>query len=101
MGNQINRSAWVLLVSLCVIFLFGFFLRAQETISGNFLFLLDSGRDMMEVKKIVFDHKLTLIGPYTSLGGVFQGPLFYYLLAIPTALFEGNPWGNIFIMLVL
>ena len=67
------------------IFCIGFFLRAQETISGNFLFLLDSGRDMMDV----------------SLGGVFQGPLYYYLLAIPTALFEGNPWGNIFLMLVL
>ncbi len=83
------------------IFILGFFLRAQETLSGNFLFLLDSGRDMMDVKKIVFDQKITLIGPYTSLGGVFQGPLYYYLLAIPTFLFKGNPWGNIFLMLII
>jgi len=78
-----------------------FFLRSQETLSGNFLFLLDSGRDMMDVKGIVFDHKLTLIGPYTSLGGVFQGPLYYYLLAIPTFIFQGNPWGNILLMLII
>lgn len=88
----------LILVVLCII---GFLLRAQETISGNFLFLLDSGRDMMDVKRIVFDHRLTLIGPYTSLGGVFQGPFYYYLLAIPTAIFGGNPWGNILLMLLL
>lgn len=86
---------------IATIFLIGFFLRSQETISGNFLFLLDSGRDMMDVKNIVFDHKLTLIGPYTSLGGVFQGPLYYYLLAIPTAIFKGDPWGNILLMLII
>jgi len=86
---------------ILVFFLIGFFLRAQETISGNFLFLLDSGRDMMDVKKIVFDHTLTLIGPYTSLGGVFQGPLYYYLLSVPTCIFQGNPLGNILLMLLL
>lgn len=88
-------------VCIAVASVFGFLLRAQETLSGNFLFLLDSGRDMMAVKQIVFDHKFTLIGPYTSLGGVFQGPLYYYLLAIPTAIFQGNPWGNILLMLVI
>ncbi len=88
-------------IFLIFIFIIAFFIRAQETISGNFLFLLDSGRDMMAVKSIVFDHKLTLIGPYTSLGGVFQGPLYYYLLSIPTAIFNGNPWGNILLMLIL
>lgn len=83
------------------IFLLGFFLRAQETLSGNYLFLLDQGRDMMAVKQIVFDHKLTLIGPYTSLQGVFQGPIYFYLLAIPTLLLQGNPWGGILLMLII
>lgn len=83
------------------IFLLGFFLRAQETLSNNYLFLLDQGRDMMDVKGIVFNHHLTLIGPNTSLGGVFQGPLYYYLLAVPTFLFNGDPWGNMLLMLIL
>lgn len=83
------------------IFILAFFLRAQETISGNFLFLLDQGRDLMDVKRIVFDHHLTLIGPYTSLQGIFQGPLFYYLLAVPTFLTEGSPWGVVALMLLI
>ena len=83
------------------IFILGFFLRAQETLSHNFIFLLDSGRDMMAVRSIVFDHHLTLIGPNTSLGGVFQGPFYYYLLAVPTAIFGGDPWGNILLMLLI
>lgn len=84
-----------------VILLLAFFLRAQETISGNFLFLLDQGRDLLAVKNIVFDHHLTLIGPYTSLAGVFQGPLWYYLLAIPIFIFQGNPWGTVLLMLII
>lgn len=83
------------------IFLLAFFLRAQEILSHNFLFLIDQGRDMMAVKGIVFDHKLTLIGPYTSLGGVFQGPLYYYLLAIPTFIFAGDPWGAVLLMVCI
>lgn len=84
-----------------LIFLFGFFLRAQETLSNNFLFLLDQGRDMMAVKGILYDHHLTLIGPNTSLAGVFQGPFWYYLLFIPTFLTGGNPWGGIALMLLI
>jgi len=86
---------------LLIVFAMAFFLRAQETLSGNFLFLIDSGRDMLDVKKIVFEKNLTLIGPYTSMGGVFQGPLYYYLLSIPTFIFQGNPWGNILLMLII
>ena len=70
---------------LSAILLLGFFLRAQETLSGNFLFLKDQGRDMLAVKSVVVDKKPTLIGPYTGFRGVFQGPLYYYVLAIPFA----------------
>lgn len=84
-----------------LIFILGFLLRAQETLSNNFLFLIDQGRDMMAVKSIVFDHHLTLIGPYTSLQGVFQGPLYYYLLSIPTFILKGDPWGGVFLMLLI
>ncbi len=88
-------------IFLLFILLLGFFLRAQETLSHNFLFLLDQGRDMMAVKDIVFGHHLTLIGPYTSLGGVFQGPIWYYLLAIPTYITNGDPWGAVALMLII
>jgi len=86
---------------LFLLFTLGFFLRAEETISHNFLFLIDQGRDMLAVKNIVFNHHVTLIGPYTSLQGVFQGPLWYYLLGIPTIIFNGDPWGGLFLMLTI
>lgn len=93
-----NILTKIIFISILVL---GFFLRAQETLSGNFLFLLDQGRDMMAVKKIVFDHHLTLIGPSTSLQGVFQGPFWYYLLSVPTLILNGNPWGGILFMLLI
>lgn len=91
----------ILVLIITFIFLIGFFLRAQESISGNFLFLLDQGRDLIAVKNIVFDHNLTLIGPYTSLQGVFQGPLWYYLLSIPIAISNGDPRSTVILMLVI
>ena len=92
----------LLVFFLCfVIFILAFFLRAQETISGNFLFLIDQGRDLLDVKSIVFDHHLTLIGPYTSLQGIFQGPIFYYLLAVPIFISGGNPWSVMVLMLLI
>jgi len=76
-------------------------LRGQEVFTNNYLFLIDQGRDMMDVKKIIFDHHITLIGPYTSLGGVFQGPIYYYLLSIPTLLTGGDPIGPLILMLLI
>ncbi len=90
----------VLLAALFILIL-GFGLRAQELISHNFLFLLDQGRDMIAVKSILYDHHITLIGPSTSLRGVFQGPLWYYLLALSTGIIGGDPWGGIALMFVI
>ncbi len=56
---------------------------------------------MMAVKSIIYDHHLTLIGPYTSLQGIFQGPVWYYLLSIPTLLSGGDPRGSVILMLVI
>jgi hypothetical protein len=86
---------------LIFVLFIGIALRSQELISHNFLFLLDQGRDMMAVKGILYDHHLTLIGPSTSLRGVFQGPLWYYLLALSTGIFGGDPWGGIVLMFVV
>ncbi len=88
-------------VLVAAILIIAFLLRAKEALSNNYLFLIDMGRDMMAVRDIVVNHHLTLIGPYTSLGGVFQGPLYYYLLSIPTFISKGDPLGALILMLVI
>jgi len=88
------------LVLILLIFLLGFALRAVEILSGDFVFLFDQGRDYLDVRKIVVEHKLTLIGPHTGIGGVFTGPGWYYLLAIPFILWKGHPFGGQVFMLL-
>lgn len=77
--------------------------RSVEVINGNFLFLLDQGRDYIAVKSIVSDHKLTLIGAeigygFAGLQGVFHGPFYFYFLSIPFILFNGDPYGGLLLM---
>jgi len=43
-------------------------------------FLGDEGRDALAVKRMIVDHKLRLIGPVTSVGNMYLGPLYYYLM---------------------
>ena len=56
-------------------------------------FLGDEGRDVLVVKRILVDHKFTLLGPATSIGNMYLGPLYYYLMIIPMALSCLNPLG--------
>jgi len=91
----------IFFIIFIIVLVLGFGLRAQEMISRNFLFLLDQGRDMMAVKGILYDNHPTLIGPSTSLRGVFQGPLWYYLLAFSTGALGGDPWGGIVLMVAI
>ncbi len=67
-----------------------FFLR-WYLLPTNLFFGPEQGRDFLAIKSIVIDRKLTLIGPKTDFAGVFHGPLYYYLAAVPFVLFRGNP----------
>lgn len=43
-------------------------------------FLGDEGRDALVLKRMIIDHKFRLIGPVTSIGNMYLGPLYYYLV---------------------
>ncbi|RJR23685.1 phospholipid carrier-dependent glycosyltransferase [Candidatus Microgenomates bacterium] len=70
-------------------------------ISSYMTFLGDEGRDALVWLRMVRNGKLTLIGPQTSIGNMYLGPLFYYLMlpfyfvlgtagpSVGTALFGG------------
>jgi len=94
------KNIWII---IGIIFLWGVALRAVEVISGNYLFGFDIGRDLLVARNIIENHKLTLIGAEIGSGsaginGIFQGPGYYYLLAIPYVLFGGDPYGVILLM---
>lgn len=76
--------------------------RSVEILGGNYLFGFDQGLFYQDVKKIVVDHKLTLIGSFSGgQGGLFQGPGWYYLLSIPFFLWNGDPYGGMVLMLLI
>src|SRR5690348_8635362 len=60
-------------------------------ISGYMTFLGDEGRDALVIQGILVNHHIPLLGPPTSVGNMYLGPLYYYMMAIPMALFWLNP----------
>lgn len=94
-----TKSFW--LIPLSLILVIGALLRMPEIISGNYLFGFDQGQSYLDVKRVVVDHKLTLIGTPTPVVGLFQQPLFYYLLAIFFIVFNGNPYGGMVFMFIV
>jgi hypothetical protein len=98
-------NKWQILL-LSLVLALGIFIRSIEVINKNPLFGYDQGRDYLAVRKIVVDKKLTLIGAeagngYAGLFGVFQGPYYYYLLTVPYIIFNGDPYGGLFLMFVI
>lgn len=53
------------------------FYRIREYLT----FLGDEGRDVLVVKHMLLDGKFTLLGPITSVGSIYMGPVYYYLTA--------------------
>lgn len=98
-----------LLIKFLLVVLVVFFTlipRITEILSGNYLFGFDQGRDYLEVKNIVINRHLTLIGSewgggFAGFSNLFHGPFYYYFLSIPFFLFSGNPYGGIWLMFFL
>lgn len=68
------------------ILLIAAFLRLYK-IADYLTFLGDEGRDALVVYNILHGH-LTLLGPTSSVGGFFLGPIYYYVMA-PAMFFAG------------
>jgi len=80
------------LVLLGLILLLGAFLRLYK-IDGYMTFLGDEGRDGLVWLRMVRWGKFTLIGPQTSIGNMYLGPLYYYLMLPFYVLFGLSPVG--------
>lgn len=62
---------------------------------------MDNARDMVDVRNMVVLHKLRLTGPNSAIEGLFNGPAWYYLLAIPFILSGGDPYASIIMEIIL
>jgi len=71
-----------------------YFLTRAYRLAELYTFSFDQYRDAWVVKKIIVDHKLTLIGPQSSFYGIFYGPLFYYSLVPFYWFFKLSPLGG-------
>jgi 4-amino-4-deoxy-L-arabinose transferase-like glycosyltransferase len=62
-------------------------------ISEYMTFLGDEGRDVLVVKKFITQGDLMFIGPTTSIGNMYLGPLYYYMMAPFLFIWRLSPLG--------
>lgn len=82
-----NQNNYLILLILAL----SAFLRLYR-IQDYMTFLGDEGRDVLVVYNILHG-RLTLLGPTSSVGGFFLGPIYYYFMAPFLWLFNYNPVG--------
>ncbi len=80
------------LVIIGLILLIGAFFRLYK-IGSYMTFLGDEGRDVIIVRRIFTELHPPLIGPGTSVGDMYLGPLYYYMMAIPLLIAGFSPVG--------
>lgn len=65
------------------------------------LFLGDQGRDAIVVSKIFLEKDLVFIGPMTSVGNMYLGPLYYYFMLPFLFLTYPSPLGPVYAVAIL
>src|SRR3990170_6938426 len=89
--QTLNRNRKELLL-VALILLISAFLRLYK-IREFIIFLGDEGRDALVVKRMIVDHKFTLLGPTASVGGFYLGPIYYYFMIPFLGLSNFDPVG--------
>lgn len=85
------RSLNFYTILFLIIFLISLLLRLGPILNYNFPFTYDQGRDMLDLRNIVVGGHPSLIGPTTSINGVYLGPFWYYFNLIPYLGGGGDP----------
>lgn len=80
------------LIFLIVLLIIGGFLRFYR-LEDLMTYLGDEGRDMLIVMDILQGKNFPLIGPPTSIGHLYLGPIYYYFVAPFAWIFKMNPVG--------
>src|SRR5687768_8553904 len=84
-----NKTEFVLLLGILLIAAVFRLWRIDEYLP----FLGDEGRDVRVVRRFLTDFDLMFIGPRTSIGDMYLGSAYYYLIAPFLLLFNFSPTG--------
>jgi hypothetical protein len=88
--------------SLLVLFvLFYFLLKLTPLLNNNFFYTMDQADDSVHMRNMVYNHYVYLYGTSTGIKGIFTGPLWYYFILPGFLLFNGHPFGHLFMLLLL
>ncbi|MDP3733268.1 MAG: glycosyltransferase, partial [Candidatus Daviesbacteria bacterium] len=82
-----QKVLFIILVGILALAAFLRFYKIEEYM----IFLGDQGRDAIIVKDMVDKWHFPLIGPPTSVGNIYLGPLYYYMMLPPMFLTGFNP----------
>ncbi len=91
-----KKEFWILLAILVIAAVFRLY-----KIDQYMTFLGDEGRDVVIVRRIFTELHPPLIGPGTSIGGMYLGPLYYYMMAIPLLIANFSPVGPAVMVAIL
>ncbi|MBD3250688.1 MAG: hypothetical protein GF381_03930 [Candidatus Pacebacteria bacterium] len=98
--NSTKCSNWVVWILLALILLLATVVRFYN-LPNNFMFEGDQGRDALLVSKIFKEKDLVFIGPVTSVGNMYLGPLYYYFMLPFLWLSYPSPLGPVYAVAVL
>ena len=84
-----NKKEFIVLIFVILV---GAFFRLYR-ISEYMTFLWDEGRDAIVVRRLLVNGDLIFVGPGTSVGNMYLGPLYYYLMAPALLLANFSPVG--------
>ena len=100
-----KRAYWIIqnrqILLIIFLLIFGVFFRLILTREGNFIFNMDNARDLVDIREMIVLPKLRLIGPTSGIDGIYNGPGWYYLLAVPFILSSGHPYSAVVLLIFL
>jgi 4-amino-4-deoxy-L-arabinose transferase-like glycosyltransferase len=87
-------------ILLIILILVAAFLRLYN-LQNSLQFQGDQGRDALIVSRIFMQKDLVFIGPVTSVGNMYLGPLYYYFMLPFLWLTYPNPMGPVYAVAIL
>jgi len=87
LGQKVSalQTFLVLILVLCI------GLLSNHLWHGDVLIHTDVARDLLLIREMVETKQLSLIGPRSSVPGIFHGPLWYFISLIPFVIVGGDP----------